>query len=113
MYTERLHLRLKSEILHRNANARADLVADLLINAVKEMEIALDVRIWILTSPTHVKPSGCAVTSAVIGFMQLVAMPSKDWFVVLVKQERSRDLCMSNVKAYGAPRRLQHEECAG
>ncbi|WKX94860.1 hypothetical protein Q1695_011824 [Nippostrongylus brasiliensis] len=44
MYTERWHLRLKSEILHRNANARADLVADLLINAVKEMEIALDVR---------------------------------------------------------------------
>ncbi|WKX94861.1 hypothetical protein Q1695_011825 [Nippostrongylus brasiliensis] len=36
-------------------------------------------QIWILTSPTHVKPSGCAVTSAVIGFMQLVAMPSKDW----------------------------------
>ncbi|KAK5973256.1 MULE domain-containing protein, partial [Trichostrongylus colubriformis] len=37
MLSERWHLRLKSEILHRNANSRVDCLVELLIRAVKDI----------------------------------------------------------------------------
>ncbi|XGW27467.1 hypothetical protein V3C99_007794 [Haemonchus contortus] len=45
MVSERWHLRLKTEFLHRNANARADCLVDLLIRAVEEMSQSDEIKV--------------------------------------------------------------------
>ncbi|KAK6047073.1 hypothetical protein COOONC_15423 [Cooperia oncophora] len=45
MISERWHLRLKTEFLHRNANSRADCLVDLLIRAVEELSQTDEIKV--------------------------------------------------------------------
>ncbi|XGW32101.1 hypothetical protein V3C99_010352 [Haemonchus contortus] len=45
MISERWHLRLKTEFLHRNANTRADCLVDLLIKAVEEISQSDEIKV--------------------------------------------------------------------
>lgn len=46
MISERWHLRLKSEFLHRNANNRADCLVEILIKAVRDISESDDIKVF-------------------------------------------------------------------
>ncbi|KAK6013142.1 zinc finger, C2H2 type [Ostertagia ostertagi] len=106
MISERWHLRLKTEFLHRNANARADCLVDLLIKAVEEMSKSDEIkaRRRLAESSYRVQQTTICHRQAMklfLPFPDRICLLSTDKWQVLTRQPEGPYMYITHVQRRG------------